>query len=234
MRPSDYLCTSMEKNQVLLINKPYDWTSFDVVKYIRNALKGEKIGHAGTLDPLATGLLILCTGSMTKKISEIQDAEKEYTGIISLGATTPSYDLETEVSERKDISSITPDQILAAAKQFTGEIQQIPPTHSAIKIGGRRAYAMARNEEVFEMKSKQVTISVFEITRIELPDVHFRIVCSKGTYIRSIANDIGQLLGCGAYLGALCRTRIGNFLLKDALDPSQFSRKPADSETLKD
>jgi len=223
----------MEKNQVLLINKPYDWTSFDVVKYIRNGLKGEKIGHAGTLDPLATGLLILCTGSMTKAISGIQDAEKEYTGIISLGATTPSYDLETDISERNNVSSITPVQIQEAVAQLTGEIQQVPPPHSAVKIGGRRAYAMARNEEVFELKPKTVTISAFEITKIDLPEIHFRVVCSKGTYIRSLANDFGKLLGCGAYLGALCRTRIGNYLLKDALDPSQFSRKPADSETLK-
>jgi len=222
----------MEKNQVLLINKPYDWTSFDVVKYIKKALSGEKIGHAGTLDPLATGLLILCTGSMTKSISEIQDAEKEYTGTFSLGATTASYDLETEVSERKDLSSVTNELIYNTIKQFTGEQQQIPPPHSAVKIGGRRAYAMARNDEAFELKPKKVTITEFEITKIELPDVFFRVVCSKGTYIRSLANDFGIALGCGAYLSVLCRTRIGKYLLKDALDPSQFSRKPTDSETL--
>ena len=219
----------MEKNQVLLINKPYNWTSFDVVKYIRNALGGEKIGHAGTLDPLATGLLILCTGKMTKRISEIQDAEKEYTGTFSLGATTPSYDLETETTERKSLTEITPEKIRLAAKQFTGELDQVPPPHSAVKVGGRRAYAMARNDETFELRPKRVRITEFEITGIDLPEVSFRVVCGKGTYIRSLANDLGLALGCGAYLSALCRTRIGNYYLKDALEPSQFSRKPAES-----
>ncbi len=223
----------MEKDQVLLINKPYDWTSFDVVKYIRNALGGAKIGHAGTLDPLATGLLILCTGKMTKRISEIQDAEKEYTGTFTLGATTASYDLETEPINQKDFSEITPDQIYLASKQFIGELQQTPPPHSAVKIGGRRAYAMARNDEVFVLKPKTIIIREFEITGIELPNVFFRVVCGKGTYIRSLANDLDEKLGCGAYLSALCRTRIGNYLLETALDPSQFSRKPTDSETLK-
>ena len=218
----------MEKDQVLLINKPYDWTSFDVVKYIRNALGGIKIGHAGTLDPLATGLLILCTGKMTKKISEIQDAEKEYTGTFTLGATTASYDLETEPTNFKDFSEITPEQINLAARQFIGELQQTPPPHSAVKIGGRRAYAMARNDEVFVLKPKTIIIREFEITGIELPNVFFRVVCGKGTYIRSLANDLGEKLGCGAYLSALCRTRIGNYLLETALDPSQFSRKPTE------
>jgi tRNA pseudouridine55 synthase len=223
----------MGEDKILLINKPYDWTSFDVVKYIRKALSGEKIGHAGTLDPLATGLLILCTGKMTKRISEIQDAEKEYTGTFILGGVTPSYDLETDVTSIKTTDGITAERILEAAKKFTGEIDQVPPPHSAVKIGGRRAYAMARNDEAFELKSKKVTIKEFEITNIELPKIFFRVVCTKGTYIRSLANDFGAALGCGAYLGALCRTRIGNYLLKDALDPSQFSRKPADSESLK-
>ncbi len=215
----------MTSDKIILINKPYNWTSFDVVKYIRNGLRGEKIGHAGTLDPLATGLLILCTGAMTKKISEIQDAEKEYTGTFSLGATTASYDLETEVTEQRDISHITEELVHQTSKKFIGEILQTPPQHSAVKIGGRRAYAMARNEEVFELKPKKLTITEFEIVKIELPLVHFRVVCSKGTYIRSLANDFGRELGCGAFLASLCRTRIGTFLLKDALDPSQFSRK---------
>ncbi len=219
----------MEKDQVLLINKPYDWTSFDVVKYIRNALGGAKIGHAGTLDPLATGLLILCTGKMTKRISEIQDAEKEYTGTIVLGSTTASYDLETEPTIAMDISHLTRAEILVTANKFIGAQQQIPPPHSAVKIGGRRAYAMARNNEEFEIKPKSIMISDFEITGIDLPNVFFKVVCGKGTYIRSLANDFGAQLGCGAYLGALCRTRIGKYLLADALDPSQFSRKPADS-----
>lgn len=228
LRPSHYIRRPMEKDQVLLINKPYDWTSFDVVKYIRNALGGIKIGHAGTLDPLATGLLILCTGKMTKKISEIQDAEKEYTGTFTLGATTPSYDLETEPTNPKDFSGITPEQINLAARLFIGELQQTPPPHSAVKIGGRRAYAMARNDEVFVIKPKTITIREFEITGIELPNVFFRVVCGKGTYIRSLANDLGEKLGCGAYLSALCRTRIGNYLLETALDPSQISRKPTE------
>lgn len=219
----------MYKDKILLINKPYDWTSFDVVKYIRKALGGEKIGHAGTLDPLATGLLILCTGKMTRRISEIQDAEKEYTGTIVLGAVTTSYDLETPVEASADVSHISEGQICEAALKFTGEIWQVPPPHSAIKIGGRRAYAMARNEEVFELKPRQVLISRFEITGIELPQVFFKVVCSKGTYIRSLANDLGRSLGCGAYLSALCRTRIGSYLLEDAQEPSDFSHKAIDS-----
>jgi len=224
----------MDTGKILLINKPYDWTSFDVVKYIRNALGGEKIGHAGTLDPLATGLLILCTGKMTKRISEIQDAEKEYTGTITIGAVTSSYDLETEPSDHRDISQISAEKVNEAVKNFKGEIDQVPPPHSAVKIGGRRAYAMARNEETFELKSKKVVVSEFEITGIQFPEISFRIVCSKGTYIRSLANDLGKSLGCGGYLSSLCRTRIGNYFLKDALEPSQFSRKPTDSETIKE
>jgi tRNA pseudouridine55 synthase len=224
----------MYKDSILLINKPYDWTSFDVVKYIRKALGGEKIGHAGTLDPLATGLLILCTGKMTKKISEIQDAEKEYTGTITIGAVTSSYDLETEPSDHCDISKISLEEIIEATKKLTGEIEQVPPPHSAVKIGGRRAYSMARNEEVFVLKAKNVVVSEFEITGIRFPEISFRIVCSKGTYIRSIANDLGMSLGCGGYLSSLCRTRIGNYFLKDATDPAAFSRKPTDSETIKD
>ena len=219
----------MSDDRILLINKPYEWTSFDVVKYIRKALGGIKLGHAGTLDPLATGLLILCTGKMTKKISEIQDAEKEYTGSIVLGATTPSYDLETEAVTGGDISGITETLIHEASKKFIGEINQVPPPHSAIKVGGRRAYTMARNDEVFELKSRVVTIKEFEITSIRRPEIFFRVVCTKGTYIRSLANDFGKELVCGAYLGSLCRIRIGNYLLKDALEPAQFSRKPADS-----
>jgi len=223
----------MYKDSILLLNKPYDWTSFDVVKYIRKALGGEKIGHAGTLDPLATGLLILCTGKMTKKISEIQDSEKEYTGTITLGSTTDSYDLETELSNMMSISSVNSDMIKAAVLKFTGEIEQVPPPHSAVKIGGRRAYAMARNQEVFELKSKKVTVSEFEITGILFPEVSFRIVCSKGTYIRSIAHDFGKELGCGAHLSSLCRTRIGKYFLKDALDPIEFNRKQTEGEIIK-
>ncbi len=194
-----------------------EWTSFDVVRKLRNKLKIKKIGHAGTLDPLATGLLILCTGKMTKRIDEYQAQEKEYTGRFVLGSTTPSYDLETEVSEGKDISHITEEKILAATKKFIGTIDQVPPMHSAIKVDGKRAYELARKGGTAELKSRQITISAFDITAIELPSVSFRVVCSKGTYIRSLAHDFGETLGVGAYLAELCRTRIGEFHLEDAL-----------------
>src|SRR5689334_13764100 len=173
------------EGRVLLINKPLEWTSFDVVNKLRFRLKTKKIGHAGTLDPLATGLLIICTGKMTKRIDEFQAQEKEYTGKFVLGQSTPSYDLETEVSEAQDISSITENLILASAKQFIGTIPQVPPLHSAIKIDGKRAYKFARRGQEIELKPRQVFIREFEITSIEKPSVAFRVVCSKGTYIRS-------------------------------------------------
>ncbi len=203
-------------DRVILIDKPIQWTSFDVVNKLRRKLKIKKIGHAGTLDPLATGLLILCTGKMTKRIDEYQAQEKEYTGNFVIGQTTPSHDLETTVSEAKDISAISDGVIYEATKKFTGTIQQIPPIHSAIKVDGKRAYELARKGEKPELKPREVTVSAFEITRIELPIVSFRIVCSKGTYIRSLARDFGEEIGVGAYLSKLCRTRIGQFHLKDA------------------
>lgn len=203
-------------DRVLLINKPLRWTSFDVVRKLRNILKIKKIGHAGTLDPLATGLLILCTGKMTKQIETFQAQEKEYTGKMILGQTTPSYDLETDPTPPVDISGITDRQIREATKQFTGLIEQVPPLHSAIKVDGKRAYKLARAGSETRLKAREVTISTFEITHINLPEVSFRVVCSKGTYIRSLAHDMGQALGVGAYLSELCRTRIGEFLLKDA------------------
>lgn len=206
----------MEADLVLLVNKPLRWTSFDVVRKLRYKLKIKKIGHAGTLDPLATGLLILCTGKMTKRIDEYQAQEKEYTGRFVIGQTTPSHDLETEVSEKMDISHITNEKLVEATKQFTGTIEQVPPMHSAIKVDGKRAYELARKGKDAELKSRQVTISVFEITAIELPSVSFRVVCTKGTYIRSLARDFGEALGTGAYLAELCRTRIGEFRLEDA------------------
>lgn len=209
----------MENNvdRVILIDKPLEWTSFDVVNKLRKKLKIKKIGHAGTLDPLATGLLILCTGKMTKRIDEYQAQEKEYTGQLVIGQTTPSHDLETIVSEAKDIAHITNELITVAARKFTGTINQIPPIHSAVKIDGKRAYKLARKGKEPELKPRSVLVSEFEITSIELPIVRFRIVCSKGTYIRSIARDFGEELGVGAYLSKLCRTRIGQFQLKDAL-----------------
>ncbi len=206
-----------ETGSVLLINKPYQWTSFDVVNKLRFILKIKKIGHAGTLDPLATGLLIICTGKMTKRIEEFMGLEKEYTGKFVLGKTTPSHDLETEVSEGTDISGLTEQQIRDAARSLTGLLHQIPPQHSAIKIGGKRAYQFARKGQDVDLKHREVEVKSFEITDIRLPDASFRIVCSKGTYIRSIARDFGDALGVGAYLADLCRTRIGNFRLADAL-----------------
>lgn len=205
------------EDRVLLVNKPLRWTSFDVVRKIRYKLKISKVGHAGTLDPLATGLLILCTGKFTKRIEEFQAQEKEYTGRFVIGQTTPSNDLETEASAPVDISAITGEQIHDAAKKFVGEIDQVPPMHSAIKIDGKRAYKLARKGKEAELKPRQVTISAFEITAVNLPSVSFRVVCSKGTYIRSLARDLGDALGVGAYLAELCRTRIGEFRLEDAV-----------------
>jgi tRNA pseudouridine55 synthase len=207
--------------RVLLINKPLGWTSFDVVNKLRHKLKIKKIGHAGTLDPLATGLLIICTGRMTKRIDEFQAQEKEYTGKFVLGQTTPSYDLETEVSEPTDISFITHELINAVTKKFIGNLQQIPPIHSAIRINGKRAYALARKGKEPTLKAREVLIKEFEITRIEKPVVEFRVVCSKGTYIRSLARDFGEALGTVAHLSELCRTRIGEFKLSDALSLDQ-------------
>lgn len=204
--------------QLLLINKPLEWTSFDVVGKLRNSFKPLKlkVGHAGTLDPLATGLLIICTGKMTKQIDTFQAEEKEYTGTMVLGATTPTYDLESEPEAKFETSHLTDDQIKAACAQFTGDIQQYPPAHSAIKIDGERLYEKARRGEEVELRLRNVTISDFEITRIELPEVDFRVVCSKGTYIRSLVNDFGKALDNGAYMSALRRTRSGNYKVEDA------------------
>jgi tRNA pseudouridine55 synthase len=208
-----------DEGRVLLIDKPFEWTSFDVVNKLRYKLKIKKIGHAGTLDPLATGLLIICVGKMTKRIDEFMGLEKEYTGKFVLGQTTPSHDLETDVSESKDVSHLTEEKIRQATRPFIGKVLQVPPLHSAIKVGGKRAYEFARKGKPLELKSREVEISDFEITDIALPIVSFRIVCSKGTYIRSIARDYGEALGTGAYLSELCRTRIGIFLLQDAISP---------------
>lgn len=210
--------SAADDGRLLLINKPFKWTSFDVVNKVRFKLKIKKVGHAGTLDPLATGLLIVCVGKMTKRIDEFMGLEKEYTGSFTLGQVTPSYDLETAVESTRDISSLTTEAIINATKPFVGHIQQLPPAHSAIKIGGKRAYEMARRGEAVELKPREVEVSAFEITGMELPLVYFRIVCSKGTYIRSIARDFGEALGVGAHLSSLCRTRIGTHRLADAVD----------------
>jgi tRNA pseudouridine55 synthase len=206
--------------QLLLVNKPYNWTSFDVVGKIRNSFKPLKlkVGHAGTLDPLATGLLIICTGKMTKQIDTFQAQEKEYTGTMVLGATTPSYDMETDPDQKFDISHITEQQIKDTCPQFTGDIQQYPPAHSAIKIDGERLYEKARRSEDVELRLRSVTITEFEITDIALPEISFRVVCSKGTYIRSLVHDFGKALNNGAYLSKLRRTRSGDFKVDDAYE----------------
>jgi len=224
---------------LILINKPLGWTSFDAVKKIRNIFSSAlpashkteeqssrfKVGHAGTLDPLATGLLIICTGRMTKKLSEFQVLEKEYIGSFILGATTSSYDLETEVTEFEDFSHVTKKMIYDAAKQFTGQIMQTAPLHSAKKIKGKRAYEIAREGGEAILQPVQVLITSFEITDIDLPKISFKVICSKGTYIRSLANDFGKHLGCGAYLSSLCRTRIGDYKVEDALTPEEFEKE---------
>ncbi|MCC3152705.1 tRNA pseudouridine(55) synthase TruB [Hymenobacter sp. BT770] len=205
-----------ETGEVLLLDKPLTWTSFDVVRKVKNALRIKKIGHAGTLDPLATGLLILCTGKKTKEIDLIQAQEKEYAGTFRLGETTPSFDLETAVDMARPYAHLTPEEITSATLPFVGTIQQTPPLFSAVKIDGKRAYEIARNGQEAEIKSKTVEIKTFELTRIALPEVDFRVVCSKGTYIRSLARDLGVALGCGAHLTRLVRTRIGEFRVEDA------------------
>lgn len=208
------------EGELLLINKPYHWTSFDVVGKIRNTLKPLKlkVGHAGTLDPLATGLLIICTGKLTKKIDDFQAQEKEYTGTMTLGATTPSYDLETEVDQTFPFEHLSEEQIHSNCRTFIGDLDQYPPAHSAVKVEGERLYMKARRGDVVELKTRRVTITHFEITRIELPEVDFRVVCSKGTYIRSLVHDFGRALDSGAYLSKLRRTRSGDFKIEDAYE----------------
>jgi tRNA pseudouridine55 synthase len=210
-----------DPGQLILIDKPLRWTSFDVANKLKYACKFKKIGHAGTLDPLATGLLILCTGKMTKQIDQYQAQEKEYTGTLVLGKTTPSVDLETEFDGEFDTDGITPEQIDEAARQLTGDITQIPPIYSAVRVNGERLYEKARRGETADsvdggIKSRLVTVSVFEVEASRFPAVDFRIVCSKGTYIRSLVRDLGLLLNNGAYMSALRRTRIGDFWVADA------------------
>ncbi|HRI22830.1 MAG TPA: tRNA pseudouridine(55) synthase TruB [Panacibacter sp.] len=210
------------EGQVLLINKPLRWTSFDAVKKIRNLTGVLKVGHAGTLDPLATGLLIICTGKFTRKINEYMGMEKEYTGTFTIGATTPTYDLESEPENLQSTTHLTHEIITAATQQFTGAIMQMPPAFSAIKKDGKRFYELARKGEEVNPEPRPVTIKEFELTKIDLPVIHFRVVCTTGTYIRSLAFDFGKALGTGGYLSSLCRTRIGRFLLQDALSLEEF------------
>ena len=220
-----------ESGVVLLINKEINWTSFDVVKKIKNLLKEKfrfkkiKVGHAGTLDPLATGLLVICTGKSTKMISEIQNQKKEYIGELTMGATTPSYDLETEIDNRYDISNISESEIFSKKKLFIGEVFQKPPIFSAIKVKGERLYEKARRGEKINIKKRKITIYNFKLTEISLPKIHFIIKCSKGTYIRSIAHDFGKSLNNGAHLSKLVRTKIGEFDLKDAKSIIEFENE---------
>ena len=211
-----------DQGQVLLIDKPLQWTSFDVVRRIRHLIRVKKVGHAGTLDPLATGLLIICTGKFTKKINEYMAREKEYTGTFTLGATTPTYDLESKPENFKSIENISEGKIESATKSFLGEIMQVPPAHSAIKVEGKRVYELARKGKEVKLEPRKLFVREFEITAIELPVVHFRVVCSTGTYIRSLANDLGEALICGAYLSSLRRTRIGEFKIEDAFSMEGF------------
>ncbi len=217
--------------QAILINKPIHWTSFDVVRKLRGMLQIKKIGHAGTLDPLATGLLIVCTGKFTKKINEYMAAEKEYAGTFTLGAVTPTYDLESEPGQEKDYSFVTREMLDAATEKFIGETDQFPPLYSAIKKDGVALYELARKGKEVELKPRKIFIASFQITAVQLPVVHFKVTCSTGTYIRSLANDFGAVLGCGAYLSSLCRTRIGNFMLKDALSMDEIEVKLIDSNS---
>jgi len=208
--------------ETIAVNKPYGWTSFDVVNKIRSDIKQNlgikklRIGHAGTLDPLASGLLILCSGKNTKLIESIQELEKEYTGTFRLGATTPSFDLETEIDRTYPFEHISLESVRKAVMPLTGEIMQVPPIYSAIKIGGRRAFEAARKKEVLLLQPRKVMVHAFEITLFNLPDVSFRIICSKGTYIRSLVRDLGLMLGSGSHLLALERTRIGHYSLNEA------------------
>ncbi|EDM43649.1 pseudouridylate synthase (pseudouridine synthase) [unidentified eubacterium SCB49] len=217
-----------QAGQVILIDKPLNWTSFQVVNKVRWLIKQQfkikkiKVGHAGTLDPLATGLLILCTGKFTKQIETYQAQHKEYTGTITLGATTPSYDLETEIDNTFDILEINEAQILENTKQFVGEIDQRPPVFSALKKEGKRLYEYARAGETVEVPTRKITISEFDITSIDMPDAHFRVACSKGTYIRSLAHDFGATLNNGAHLSALRRTKIGDFSVDNAISIEAF------------
>jgi len=211
----------IKEGAVILVDKPLTWTSFDALNKIRKHIH-TKIGHCGTLDPLATGLLICCTGKMTKSIVNFQKQVKEYTGIITLGATTPTYDLESEPENFMSTSDLSEAQILAAKEQFIGDIMQIPPIHSAIKKAGKRVYELARAGEEVKMDPRPVMITSFEITKIALPEIHFKVNCSTGTYIRSLAFDFGEALGCGGYLSNLRRTKIGEFSVEDALTVEEW------------
>lgn len=219
----------LQTGQILLIDKPLGWSSFQAVNKIKwdikktYKLKKIKVGHAGTLDPLATGLLLICTGKFTKKIAALQGQEKEYTGSITLGATTPSYDMETEIDQTFEVDHISEELIQKATQNFIGEIHQFPPVFSALKKDGKRLYEFAREGKSVDIQPRTVWINSFEITKIEMPKVYFKVSCSKGTYIRSLAYDFGKFLNSGGYLSLLRRTKIGGFNVDNAIDPNTFN-----------
>jgi tRNA pseudouridine55 synthase len=221
----------LKEGAAMLIDKPLEWTSFDALNKVRRLINA-KIGHCGTLDPLATGLLICCTGKMTKRITEFQKQEKEYTGTIHLGAQTPTYDLESEPENFQPYEHLTETDIINATQQFVGNIMQTPPIHSAVKKGGKRAYELAREGIDIKLDPRPITIMAFDITAINLPEVHFRVTCSTGTYIRTLANDFGNALGCGGYLSALRRTKIGAFNVDDALTVAEWVEKLQAEKTI--
>ena len=218
------------EGELLLINKPLEWTSFDVVNFLRSFIrkvyniKKLKVGHAGTLDPLATGLLIICTGNKTKQIEKYMGMDKVYVGRMQLGATTPSYDKETEIDQIFDLNQLSEVRLLEKVKQFIGEIDQVPPAYSAVKIDGKRAFTYARKQKEVEIKTRKVTVHQFELVNIELPFVDFMVHCTKGTYIRSLVNDFGKSLDNGAFLSELCRTKIGDFSLNDAFTLDEIKK----------
>lgn len=218
------MINNTDDGQMILIDKPLEWTSFDVVKKIRGTYRLKKVGHAGTLDPLATGLLIICTGKKTKQIEGFMDLKKVYTGTLEIGKTTPSIDLETAFDNETGWSDITVESCMEATRSLTGDILQIPPLYSAVRVEGKRAYNFAREGTDKKLAPRSVQINEFELTRIELPEIDFRIVCSKGTYIRSLVRDFGNNLGVGAYLKGLRRTRIGEFSVEDAITMDKIHR----------
>lgn len=228
MEPKHFTAEEFKTGQILLFDKPLEWTSFQLVNKVRwlirksCGIKKIKVGHAGTLDPLASGLLIICTGKFTKKIQELQGQEKEYTGTFSLGATTPSYDLETKIDQEFPVNHITEEDLNQAILKFTGKIEQMPPVFSALKKEGKRLYEFARNGEEVKINTRPVEISEFEIDSSRFPEIDFRVVCSKGTYIRSLAHDFGKALDSGAHLSALRRTRIGEYKVENSFSVESF------------
>ena len=221
-RTNDLSKVDFNQGEVILIDKPAGWTSFKVIRKIRSAIGVKRVGHAGTLDPMATGLLIVATGKKTKSIYEYQALEKTYTGTITLGKTSPSMDLETEIISEKPLDHISEVEILKVRDEFVGRIKQIPPMYSAIKYKGKSLYHLARKGKEVKREAREITVYDFKINKIELPDIEFEIVCSKGTYIRVIANDFGEKIGCGGLLSSLRRTKIGNYSVEDALEVNEF------------